>query len=311
MDQQIDTKPLQDEHGRLIGYTCEGAENDADVQEVATSFYFGLQYPIGQQTAAVEYINQALLEDVARDYHLISGTACNVLYDSSSSSSTPMTAQEDQEQSMLVSIQSNINRVELFQSCTDQNSFDPSLQDCQTSQLILKGLVWNTAAMPDVISSVESWLQGNGNNNGDGQSSSSSPALSNNNNNPYLIHYLGGQELEDQMVISTGAGRPTYPDYQQKQEENVTQNSNAVTGLHRMSPLGKAVVCLLVLAFLGLILAFLRKQQLQKERDEERRRAANKGNEIIVPELADGASSSSPSSKGDLSMTGSISAGSA
>ncbi|CAJ1942326.1 unnamed protein product [Cylindrotheca closterium] len=330
MDQQIDTKPLQDEHGRLIGYTCEGATtNAAEINEVATSFYFGLQYPIGQQKAAVEYINQALLEHVATDYHLISGTACNVLGDisssgsssssSSSSSTTTTISSQQQDQpssSLLVSIQSDINRVELGQSCRDESSFfDPSLQDCQTSQLILKGLVWNASTMPDVISTVENWLQQEG-------TDEESLSFTNNNNPYYSIHYLGGQELEDQMVISTGSGRPNYPAYQNEGVENdAAPNQNYVTGLSKMSPLGKGMVCLLVLAFLGLVLAFVRKQKLQKIRDEERKRQlaanSNKENEMPVPELDGISSSSSPSSKGDvsskgeLSLTGSMSAGSA
>jgi len=296
MDQQIDTKPIQDEQGRLIGYACEGAKNDVNINEVATSFFFGLQYPIGQQTAAIEYTNQALLEHVANDYHLISGTACNVLQDDSAVTS--------RYQSPLVSIQSNLNRVELFQSCNENPFFDPSLQDCQTMQLILTGLVWSAGGMPDVITHVERWLQGK-----DSDSSNNS----NNSNNFYTIHYLGGQELEDYTVISTGSGRPSYPAYQQASDNDVSTNRNYVTGLYKMSPLGIAFACLLVLAFLCVILAFLRKQKLQRVRDQEQKRKReekeNKGDDFIVPEID--VEESESSNKSDLSVTGSSSAMSA
>jgi len=296
MDQQIDTLPLQDEQGRLIGYACEGAQSDANVQQVATSFYFGLQYPIGQQTAAMEYVNQALLENVAKEFHLISGTACHLLLHDG-------VTLMSHEQSSLVSIQSTVNRVELFQSC--QNS-DPNVQDCQTMQVILTGLVWNANEMPDVVTYVEGWL------------------LQHQGHPLARIQYLGGQELEDYTVISTGAGRPSYPAYQKDDATNtqVSSNRNHVTGLYKMSPLGIGIVCLLVLAFVGLILAFLRKQRLQKLRDqqqshprEEEKEEENKANDLIVPEIdeEEGESSSSmqTSSKDELSMTGSTSAMSA
>lgn len=292
MDQQIDTIPLQDEQGRLIGYACEGVENDASVHEAATSFFFGLRYPIGQQALAMEYINDALLENVAEEYGLLSGSACNVLNENN------ITPRSQDQQSALVSIQSNVNRVQLFQSCNENSYFDPNLQECQTLQLILKGLVWNAVEMPDVLQHVESWLQQE--------------------IEPYKVTFLGGQELEDYTIISTGADRPSYPAQQGKQEFQTSSNRNYV-GLYKMSPLGIAFCVLLVVAFCGLVLACLRKQKLVRVRHEQKKKHKEKEEkdeeeveepkvEIFVPEIDRESSSSSPSSSNnsaDLSVPGS------
>jgi hypothetical protein len=232
-DPQGVVEELTDAEGQLTGYSCKHLANNVPISQqdskkeahtIMEPFYFGFKFPIGESDTAARYINAAVVERVAATYNITSELACLT--------ELPLVT----DHSWLVSIQSNVEKMDMFGSCRVDDSFDPERQDCHMARLNVTGTVMGLTVMPDVVDYVENLLQG----------------VELTEETPYHIEYFGGSDLETHMFDDTLS--------------SARDNLNPERGNDEKTPitmLGKALISLMGLTVVALIFA-VRRQRRQK-----------------------------------------------